>query len=98
MAKYKKWVAFSKISATLEKTTLWYEIDRIRQILSFIGTILRYIGTVLQYTSYFLSLMRSKYFVWSLVMFFTFICMVQVLGTLSFMLAISWSIISSVFL
>nr|DAP77618.1 MAG TPA: hypothetical protein [Caudoviricetes sp.] len=27
MAKYEKWVALSKISATLEKTTLWYEID-----------------------------------------------------------------------
>nr|DAP07239.1 MAG TPA: hypothetical protein [Caudoviricetes sp.] len=27
MANYKKKVAFSKISATLEKTTLWYEID-----------------------------------------------------------------------
>nr|DAL37118.1 MAG TPA_asm: hypothetical protein [Caudoviricetes sp.] len=27
MAKYEKRVALSKISTTLEKTTLWYEID-----------------------------------------------------------------------
>nr|DAJ04799.1 MAG TPA: hypothetical protein [Caudoviricetes sp.] len=27
MAKYKKWVALSKILSTLEKTTLGYEID-----------------------------------------------------------------------
>ena len=93
MANYKKWVALSKFSSTLEKTTLDLVIEQKRSILTYIGAILICINT----NSYFMPLTRSKYFVWSLVIFFTLICIVQFLGTVSFMLAMSCSIISSVF-
>lgn len=38
MANYKKWVALSKISSTLEKTTLGMDLLQKCLILTFIGT------------------------------------------------------------
>lgn len=45
MANYKKWVALSKFSSTLEKTTLDLVIEQKRSILTYIGSILICINT-----------------------------------------------------
>lgn len=45
MANYKKWVALSKLSSTLEKTTLDLVIEQKRSILTYIGSILISINT-----------------------------------------------------
>ena len=45
MANYKKWVALSKFSSTLEKTTLDLAIEQKRYVLTYIGSILIRINT-----------------------------------------------------
>lgn len=45
MANYKKWVALSKFSSTLEKTTLDLVIEQKRSVLTYIGAILICINT-----------------------------------------------------
>jgi hypothetical protein len=45
MANYKKWVALSKFSSTLEKTTLDLVIEQKRSILTYIGSILICLNT-----------------------------------------------------
>lgn len=45
MANYKKWVALSKFSSTLEKTTLDLVIERKRSVLTYIEPILICINT-----------------------------------------------------
>jgi hypothetical protein len=45
MANYKKWVALSKFSSTLEKTTLDLVIKQKRSILTYIESILICINT-----------------------------------------------------
>lgn len=45
MANYKKWVALSKFSSTLEKTTLDLVIEQKHSILTYLGSILICINT-----------------------------------------------------
>lgn len=45
MANYKKWVAISKFSSTLEKTTLELVIEQKLSILTYIGSVLICINT-----------------------------------------------------
>ena len=45
MANYKKWIALSKFSSTLEKTTLDLVIEQKSSILTYIGSFLVCINT-----------------------------------------------------